>query len=268
MTIHHLRNATFIIESKDNFILIDPMLCEKGELPAFAYFKHKFQKNPIVDLPENSSILLSKVTHCLITHSQKWGLELLTHLDHFDHKGKDFLVKNNIPVATLKSDSTYLKKHNINIKNELEYFQKEDYLTGTIVAIPAKHGHGFWHNFMANGAGYFLNLPDEPSIYISGDTVLTKDVKTAINEFKPDIVVVASGNASMDIGGDILMSMDEIIELVKLSPNKVIANHLEALNHCPLTKQQLTNELKKHNLLDKVFIPNDGDSINIETKIT
>ena len=108
MIIHHLRNATFIIESKNRFILIDPMLSNKGELPAFSYFKHKMQKNPIVDLPENSSDIL-----------------------------------------------------------------------------------------------------------------------------------------------------------IKLSPNKVIANHLEALNHCPLKRETLKNELKKYNLLDKVFIPNDGESITV-----
>jgi len=263
MTIHHIRNATFIIEANDNFILIDPMLSKKGELPAFSYFKHKFQKNPIVNLPKNTDDLLSKVTHCLITHSQKWGIEALTHLDHLDNKGKEFLIKNNIPVSTLKNDSSYFKKHKIDINAQLEYHKKQSYLGGTIVAIPAKHGHGFWHKLMANGAGYILSLPNEPSIYISGDTVLTPEVKKALNDYKPDITVVASGNASMDMGGDILMSMDEIIDFIKLSPNKVIANHLEALNHCPLTKVQLKEELEKHNLLSKVFIPDDGESITI-----
>lgn len=264
MTIHHLRSATFIIESKDKFILIDPMLCKKGELPAFSYLKHSFQKNPIVNLPKNSDELLNKVTHCLITHSQKWGIELLTHLDHLDPTGREFLLQNNTPITSLKKDGSFFKKHKLNITKELEYWKEEDYLDGKIMAIPAKHGHGFWHNFMANGAGYLLNLPDEPSIYISGDTVLTDDVRKVLKEFQPQITVVASGNASMDIGGDILMSMDEIIEFIKLSPSKVIANHLEALNHCPLTRVQLKNELEKHGLLDKVFIPNDGESITIE----
>jgi L-ascorbate metabolism protein UlaG (beta-lactamase superfamily) len=35
MKIHHLRNATFVIESGDHYILIDPMLSQKGELPSF-----------------------------------------------------------------------------------------------------------------------------------------------------------------------------------------------------------------------------------------
>ena len=57
------------------------------------------------------------------------------------------------------------------------------------------------------------------------------------------------------------MPIDEIIEFISLSPGKVIANHLEALNHCPVTREQLRNELIKHNLLNKVLIPDDGETL-------
>ena len=263
MKIHHLRNATFVIESGDKYILIDPMLSKAGELPPFSRIKHKSKPYLTVELPKNSSELLDKVTHCLITHSQKWAIEALTHTDHLDNAGKNFLQKNNTPVASLKNDAGYLKKHHINISTELKYWKEENYLGGHITAVPAKHGHGFIHNLMANGAGLFLRLPNEPSIYISGDTVLTDDVKKILEEFKPDITVVAAGNASIDIGGDILMPIEEILEFIRLSPSKVIANHLEALNHCPITREQLEGELIKNGLIDKVYIPEDGEVLEI-----
>ncbi len=261
MKIHHLRNATFIIESNENFILIDPMLGAKGSLAPFSYIKHKALKNPLVELPSNAASILAKVTHCLVTHSQKWGIELLTHTDHFDVSGRTFLQKNSTPVVTLKSDAKYMKKHNINLMLALEYYKSESFLGGKITAVPAKHGHGFIHTMMANGAGLFLELEGEPSIYISGDTVLTEEVKRALEEFNPDITVVASGNASTDVGADILMSMDEIVEFIKLSPKKVIANHLEALNHCPITREKLKEVLIKNDLLDKTYIPYDGETL-------
>ena len=65
---------------------------------------------------------------------------------------------------------------------------------------------------MANGAGFYLELPDEPSIYISGDTVLTGDVEKALSVFKPDVAVMASGSARMDVGGPIMMPLDELTE--------------------------------------------------------
>ena len=99
MKLHHIRNATFVIESKQNYILIDPMLSNKGELPPFSVIKHKIAKNPTVELPKNTDELLNKVTHSLITHSQTFGIKALQHTDHLDKKGEKFLKQNNIPVC-------------------------------------------------------------------------------------------------------------------------------------------------------------------------
>ena len=264
MKIHHLRNATFVIESGSNHILIDPYLSEKGKLPPFAYFRHKPKKNPIVSLPDNASQILDKVTHCLITHSQKWGIELLTHTDHLDNSGKAFLQKNNIPVVCRQQDAAYMKKNGIRVEAELNYWQAEQLFGGQITAVPAQHGHNWTHYFMANGAGFYLELPNEPSIYISGDTVYTDDVNRALTEFKPDIAVVAAGCASLDVGGPILMPLEEIITFIQKAPNKVIANHMESLNHCPTTRSQLKQELEKRDLLSKTLIPHDGETLRIE----
>ena len=264
MKIHHLRNATFVIESGKYHILIDPMLSEKGELPPFARFRHKSQRNPIVSLPNNAPDILGKITHCLITHSQKFGIKALQHTDHLDDPGESFLREKNIPVITREQDASYLKKYGLNVVTALKYWQPEQILEGEITAIPALHGHSWIHNLMANGAGFYLQLPDEPSIYISGDTVYTKDVARALPEFKPDIGVMASGSASLDVGGPILMPLEELVTFVQNAPNKVIANHLEALNHCPTTRSQLKQELENNGLLSKVFIPSDGETVTIE----
>ena len=263
MQVHHLRNATFVIESGENFILIDPMLSKKGKLPPFAIIRHKPECNPTVTLPENASQLLSKVTHCLITHSQKSGIELLTHTDHLDNPGKSFLKENNIPVVCRRQDAAYMKKNGIKVERGLNYWQPTRWLGGEITAVPALHGHSWMHNFMANGAGFYLQLADEPSIYISGETVYTDDVERALTEFKPDIAVVAAGSAGLDLGGPILMPMDEILTFIRTAPGKVIANHLEALNHCPVTRLQLKQELEKNDLSAKTFIPDDGETLTI-----
>ncbi len=264
MKIHHLRNATFVIESSKYCILIDPMLSEKGQLPPFAHFRHASRRNPIVPLPQNAAQILNKVTHCMITHSQKWGIKALQHTDHLDEAGEAFLTANNIPVITREEDAPYLKKHGISVMAALKYWQPVEVFGGSVMAVPALHGHSWMHNLMANGAGLFLKLPDEPSIYISGDTVYTSDVQRMLTEFKPDFAVMASGSASLDVGGPILMPMEELITFVRNAPKKVIANHLEALNHCPTTRLQLKQELEKNGLTSKVIIPEDGETITIE----
>ncbi|HFI9756696.1 TPA: MBL fold metallo-hydrolase [Vibrio parahaemolyticus] len=261
MKIHHLRSATFIIESGETFILIDPMLGKKGSMPPFSVIKAKAAKNPTVEMPSNADELLNKVTHTLVTHSQTFGIKALQHGDHLDPAGEAFLTSRNIPVATPAKDKAYLEKYGLTINWGVEDWQTIDFLGGKLTAVPALHGHGWIHKVMANGVGFFLELPNEPSIYISGDTVLTNDVKRALNELKPDITVVAAGRARMDVGQPLLMSIDEVMEFIRLSPNKVIANHMEALNHCAVTRTILKEAIDKNGLSDKVLIPADGETL-------
>lgn len=263
MKLHHLRNATFVIESGAHHILIDPMLSEKGALPPFAKARHKPRRNPLVALPENASEILGKTTHCLITHSQKLGIEALRHRDHLDQPGEALLRQKDIPVVTRRQDVAFMKKLGLNVAAALEYWQPQPMFGGEITAIPALHGHGWIHLLMANGAGFFLQLPDEPSIYISGDTVYTEDVRRALTQLKPDVAVMASGSASLDFGGLLLMSLEELVAFARDAPGRVVANHLEALNHCPTTRARLREELEEHGLSSKVLIPEDGETLTL-----
>ncbi|GLS83272.1 MBL fold metallo-hydrolase [Paraferrimonas haliotis] len=260
MKIHHLRSATFVIETQQAVIIVDPMLSDKGALPPFSVVRFKAQKNPTVALPEGCAELLSKVTHALITHSQTFGFKPLQHADHLDPAGEAFLSQNDIPVTTFAKDKAYLEKYGMKVSHGLNPWQPTEFLDGSITAVPAQHGHGWIHKVMANGCGFFIKLPGEPSLYISGDTVLTDDVRRALDELKPDITVVAAGQAQMDVGQSLLMPTAEVIDFIKLSPKQVIANHMEALNHCPVDRKTLANSLQQHGLLEKVWIPTDGES--------
>lgn len=204
------------------------------------------------------------MTHCLITHCQRFGIRALRHTDHLDDAGASFLRDGRIPVTCLEQDAAYLKALGIDVEWTLERWKPNPFLGGEIIAIPARHGHGWIHILMADGAGFFLRPPDGPSIYISGDTVYTGDVERTLKELRPDIAVVAAGSASLDVGGPILMSLKEILTFVRRAPNLVIANHLEALNHCPTTRSQLRQSLENENLLSKTNIPDDGETMIFE----
>ena len=254
MKIHHLRNATLIIESENNFILVDPMLGKVGTQPPFTLFRFKPRKNPVVPLLDSCQPILEKVTHCLITHK---------HPDHVDIVAERFLKKRNIPVVCNEKDSSHFRKKRLNVTKTLKYGASEKFLDGTIIGIPARHGYGFIASPMGNVMGFHIELPNTPSIYISADTIFTEDVDRALKELKPDVTVVACGTAQLDIGKPLLMTIEDIIKFVEQSPGKVIANHLEALNHCPTTRKQLREKLTEKGLLDKVYIPNDGETIEV-----
>lgn len=252
MKIHHIRNATFVIETGPLFILVDPMLGPKGSGRPFTFFRFKPRKNPIVDLPENTADLLDKVTHCLITH---------LHPDHIDKVAIDFLKGRSIPVLCSYIDQRTLKRKGLQIQSALRYWQPASYLEGQITGIPAIHGYGFVKRIAGPVMGFFLELPDDLSIYISSDTVYTEDVDRALRELKPDIAVFAAGMAQLDFGDMLLMSPADMVTFIRNAPGKVIANHLEALNHCPNTRKELRADVSLQGLSEKVFIPEDGESI-------
>ena len=256
MKIHHLRSATLIIESGGNFILVDPMLGKKGSIVPFTFFRFKARRNPLIDLPVNTTDLLEKVTHCLVTHK---------HPDHIDNDGVNFLKKKKIPVICSINDLNHFVKQGLTITQTVNYWKKAPFIGGFVTGIPAKHGYGSISKSMGHVMGFHIELPNAPSVYISSDTVYTNDVDRALKDLQPDIAVVACGSAQMDFGKPILMRMEDIIKFVRNSPKKVVANHLEALNHCPTTRAQLKSRLNESGLIEKVYIPDDGETIELES---
>mgnify|MGYP003624500116 CR=1 FL=1 len=83
-------------------------------------------------------------------------------------------------------------------------------------------------------------------------------------EFKPDLTIVAAGSAQFDLGDLLLMNPNDVLKFIQNSPNKVYANHMEAVNHCPTTREKLRNSLKTNQLSDKVFIPEDGEAFEMD----
>jgi L-ascorbate metabolism protein UlaG (beta-lactamase superfamily) len=252
MKLHHLRNATLVIETEKHVILIDPMLGKRKTIPPFTLFRYKPKRNPLTALPKNSREILSKVTICLITH---------LHSDHLDKAGEVFLKRKSIPVICSAKDEKRLTQRGLTVLQTLDYWQPQDFLDGKITGIPALHGYGFVAKLMGNVMGFFIELEDEKSVYISSDTIFTNDVQKVLTELKPDIATIACGTARLDFGQPLLMRMDDILKFTKLAPGKVFANHLEALNHCPTTREELKQTLIENNLLSKTIVPNDGECV-------
>lgn len=246
-----------IIRSGEHRILVDPMLADVGALPSLSFVRHRRVRNPLVPLPAGAQASLSEVTAALITHC-KYG-----HMDHLDRAGARFLSRNKVPTYCRPGDYRHLQKRGVDARS-LTATEQDDFLGGRITLVPARHGHGWIAAAMGPGVGYFIELPGEPSLYIAGDTVLTDDVARALTHYCPDVAIVAAGNASLDVGSSILMTIDEVMEFARLAPGRVIANHLEALNHCPVTRQQLREAATEHGLSEKIEIPEDGDVLTFE----
>lgn len=255
MKITQLRNATLIIATGDYRILVDPMLAPKGAIPPLKYATKSRRRNPLVDLPENTNTLLATVTHALITHCQKG------HFDHLDRAGAKWLRTNNIPVFCMQEDASFLAKKGLNVR-PLNPGYRQPLLTGHVTPIPCQHGTGLVGRFMAHGHGYFLEFPGEPTLYLAGDTILTDEVSQCIQQHQPDICVVPAGGAQFDIGGEIIMGVEDVAAVVGLSTGTVVANHLESLDHCPTTREQLRSLREQPGIGHRLLIPDDGQELS------
>ncbi|MBK9648022.1 MAG: hypothetical protein IPO67_23175 [Deltaproteobacteria bacterium] len=127
--------------------------------------------------------------------------------------------------------------------------------------IPAQHGHGALSWLMGPVAGVYLAHPDEPSVYVTSDTVLSLGVSEAITRLRPDVILAPAGAANMGLGGDILFSIDELVALARLAPGLVVFNHLEALDHCPTTRAALRARLAAEGLAARCRVPEDGEVV-------
>jgi L-ascorbate metabolism protein UlaG (beta-lactamase superfamily) len=256
MKIQHIRNACMIIHYNDQRILVDPCLNPKGSLPPYTFFRRRPRLNPIVDLPPNSESTLSQITCGLITHC-RYG-----HFDHLDKSGFLLLARKKVPVYCNSPDEPSLRRRHINTI-PLYLNQRSEFLTGSIISFPTAHGHGFAGMLMRPGAGYFIELPGDKSIYISGDTVMTPTVRHVLNDLRPDISILNAGTATLDFGRPILMPINEQLDFIRIAPDKVIAVHLDAFNHCLTSRDILRDAILKEGLSEKVIIPQDGDLMEL-----
>ncbi len=254
MKITQIRSATLILEISNKTILVDPMLADKGTLPRLRYFKSTLA-NPLVALPEKFNQLEMQIDCALITHCQKG------HFDHLDRSGVRWLKKHKITTFCTRHDDQYLNQKGILTQPLPE--KSGPFLNGNIQLIPAKHTTGWLTPFMEHGVGYFIQQDNEPSLYLMGDTILTDEIREFIQRNQPNYIVAPTGMAQLDIGAPLLLTEQEIIELASLSRGTIIANHMDALDHCRITRQHLKTIVRKQGLEERFIIPEDGETIEL-----
>lgn len=261
MRITQLRNATVLLDFNAPTpvrLLVDPMLAPRGALPTLKWLTTQRQRNPLVDLPDGTQTLLDGVTHALITHCQRG------HFDHLDGAGKKFLRERKIPVLCTAHDAPYLTARGL-LAQVIGDQPRAPFFNGHISTIACAHGTGWIAKFMEHGVGYFIDIPGEPTVYIAGDTVLTMEVTHAVKQRRPDISILPAGGAKLDAGAEILMDAKDVMQVAAWGVGTVIANHLEALDHCPVSRQEMRSLAVQHGVENRLLVPDDGQSYEFTT---
>lgn len=255
MNIKLIRHATTVLQIGGIRLLIDPMLSDKGVLPPVPKTPH-MRTNPLTDLPiENEKLdeWLQSMDAVLVTH---------THADHFDKEAEKRIPKE-MPILCQKEDVNRFKRLGF---TEIHPVIDELIWKGiTITRTGGQHGKGIIRLRMGPVSGYVLRSENEPILYIAGDTIWCPEVDNALTKYKPDIVIVNAGAARFLLGGRITMSGYDISQIARRLPEaRIIATHMEAFNHCSLSRKMLREFAFGKNWSDRLIIPNDGEEISIQ----
>ena len=85
----------------------------------------------------------------------------------------------------------------------------------------------------------------------------------AIEAHDPGWIVVNAGGARFLQGGTITMEAGDVIAVAEAAPGaRVVAVHLEAINHCLETREELRGGLDAAGLADRVAVPADGETVS------
>jgi L-ascorbate metabolism protein UlaG (beta-lactamase superfamily) len=233
-----IRHATLVARVGDRTLLVDPMLDPAGARPSVENTANPV-RNPLVELPEPPEVVVQGIDGVLVTH---------LHQDHLDATAIELLPKD-VPLLCAPGDAETLRGHGFGDVRPVDASVDFDGLTITRT--------GGVHGMLGPTPGFVVG-----SLYIAGDTVWCDEVRAALDEHRPEAVVVNAGGARFLDSDAIVMTADDVVAVARHTPYAhVVAVHLEAINHCLETRADLHQRLHEEDLTRQVTVPEDGAEV-------
>lgn len=256
--VQEIRNATVKITYADTTFLIDPMFAPKGFYEGFPDTHRSHLRNPFVDLPIKPEAILDDVDAVIITH---------THLDHWDDAAQTAIPKNMPIFVQNKQDQKIIQSQGF---KDVRILTKTTFGGITLTKTGGQHGTDTMYaipalnNALGEAMGVVFEATGHKTIYLAGDTIWRPEVDHAIQTFKPDVIVLNTGNALVNgFKESIIMGKEDTYRATQQAPNaKIIAVHMDAINHMSLTREQLAEYVKTKGIQEKVLIPLDGETLS------
>lgn len=248
--------ATWIVQIDSVKIACDPVLCPKGSIQDYRYFKTTRLNDPVFDETDFTGVNLWLLTHNHEDHLDRYGLKMIpreaTIISH--ESLKPLLLKKGY------SRVRFLGWHEDTVVTT-------DGLSIRIKAIPAVHAkRRIFGGMVGNGNGYFLEISRADSaysIYVTGDSVYDRENISHIGSPNIDLIIANSGSAMVGksilahIIGRITNNANDLTAMAAdMRPKKLIPVHWGTFTH--YSENITSTSFKNH---DTITIADLGERI-------
>jgi len=250
MQLTQIRNATLKLDYAGVRFLIDPMLADKEAWPGFAGTARAHLRNPLVALPVAVDELLDADV-IIVTH---------THQDHWDEAAQQLIPKDKVIYTQNESDASLIRSQGF---TAVKVLADSNVISGIkIVKTDGQHGSDEAYAVpevaerLGDACGLVFSAEGEKTLYIAGDTIWVPPYVDSLTKYAPDVVVLNIGCATVD-------GIGAIITLDILPAATIVASHMEAVNHCLLSRAELRDYTAEQGIQQNVLVPEDGETLSL-----
>ncbi|WP_211325826.1 MBL fold metallo-hydrolase [Hephaestia caeni] len=253
--ITQIRNATLHIDYAGTRFLVDPMLSERHAWPGFEGTVNSEERNPLVHLPFPVEDIVD-VDAVIVAH---------LHEDHWDAATRKLMPKTLPLFVQNDADAGTVRAQGF---TDVRILGATSRFNG-VQLIKTGGRHGTDAAYAVAGArlgdvcGVVFKHPGMKTVYLAGDTIWNDDVAAALATHKPEIAILNTGDARLiGIDDGIIMGTADVLSVHQAAPETIlVATHMEAVNHCILTRAQLRAFARDKGFADKLLAPGDGEAL-------
>jgi L-ascorbate metabolism protein UlaG (beta-lactamase superfamily) len=257
MKIKQVRHATVLIEFGGIKFLIDPYLAKQGAYSGFEGTVNSHLNNPQVELQTPLDEILN-VDAVIVTH---------THSDHWDEAAMA-LVPKSLPIfAQHQQDADLIQSAgftDVRILRKDTEGEGTNFGSVTLIKTPGQHGSAATLAAvptLGKVCGIVFKHSAEKTLYLAGDTVWNQSVRDTLVSLCPDIIILNTGDAQIPGLGSITMGKDDVKKVYNAALNAMlITNHMEAVNHCVLTRRELREFAAETGITERLLVPEDNEA--------
>nr|WP_313665942.1 MBL fold metallo-hydrolase [Brucella intermedia] len=253
--ITQIRNATLHVVYGGVRFLVDPMLSGRHAWPGFEGSVNSGERNPLVHLPMPKEEIID-VDAVIVTH---------LHEDHWDEEARKVLPKALPIFAQNDADAETIRGQGF---SDVRVLSATSSFKGVqLIKTGGRHGTEAHYakigNILGEACGVVFKQAGAKTVYLAGDTIWHEDVATALETHRPDVAILNTGYAMVvGIEGGIIMGTQDVLSVHKAAPETLlIGSHMEAVNHCTVSRSDLRAFARTNGFADKLRTPGDGETL-------